>query len=233
MYKNIMLKISGESLAGDNEQGFDFNILKDLSENIKILANKNIRISIVLGGGNFIRGSSFSNGVVDRVTSDYMGMLGTVMNSLALQSNLEKVGVPSRVMTAISINRVAEPYVKNKASRHLEKNRVVIFASGTGNPFFSTDTAAVLRASEMKSDVILKGTKVDGIYDKDPLTYDDAKKISEISYADYLNQDIKVMDATAISLAKDRGLPIIIFSIMNSSNIIDIIDGKGSYSVIK
>jgi len=233
MFKNIMLKISGESLAGDNEQGFDFDILNDLSQNIKILADKDISISIVLGGGNFIRGSSFSNGVVDRVTSDYMGMLGTVMNSLALQSNLEKIGVPSRVMTAISINRVAEPYVKNKATRHLEKNRVVIFASGTGNPFFSTDTAAVLRASEMKSDIILKGTKVDGIYDKDPLTHDNAKKISEISYADYLNQDIKVMDATAISLAKDRGLPIIIFSIMNSSNIIDIIEGKGSYSVIK
>ena len=228
-----MLKISGESLAGDNEQGFDFDILNDLSQNIKILADKDISISIVLGGGNFIRGSSFSNGVVDRVTSDYMGMLGTVMNSLALQSNLEKIGVPSRVMTAISINRVAEPYIKNKATRHLEKNRVVIFASGTGNPFFSTDTAAVLRASEMKSDVILKGTKVDGIYDKDPLTHNNAKKISEISYADYLNQDIKVMDATAISLAKDRGLPIIIFSIMNSSNIIDIIEGKGSYSVIK
>jgi len=228
-----MLKISGESLAGDNEQGFDFDILNDLSQNIKILANKGISISIVLGGGNFIRGSSFSNGVVDRVTSDYMGMLGTVMNSLALQSNLEKIGVPSRVMTAISINRVAEPYIKNKATKHLEKNRVVIFASGTGNPFFSTDTAAVLRASEMKSDIILKGTKVDGIYDKDPLTHDDAKKISELSYADYLNQDIKVMDATAISLAKDRGLPIIIFSIMNSSNIIDIIEGKCSYSVIK
>ena len=233
MFKNIMLKISGESLAGDNEQGFDFDILNDLSQNIKILADKDISISIVLGGGNFIRGSSFSNGVVDRVTSDHMGMLGTVMNSLALQSNLEKIGVPSRVMTAISINRVAEPYIKNKASRHLEKNRVVIFASGTGNPFFSTDTAAVLRASEMKSDVILKGTKVDGIYDKDPLTHDNAEKISEISYADYLNQDIKVMDATAISLAKDRGLPIIIFSIINSSNIIDIIEGKGSYSVIK
>ena len=228
-----MLKISGESLAGDNEQGFDFDILNDLSQNIKILADKDISISIVLGGGNFIRGSSFSNGVVDRVTSDYMGMMGTVMNSLALQSNIEKIGVPSRVMTAISINRVAEPYIKNKATRHLEKNRVVIFASGTGNPFFSTDTAAVLRASEMKSDVILKGTKVDGIYDKDPMTHDNAKKISEISYADYLSKDIKVMDATAISLAKDRKLPIFIFSILNSSNIIDIIEGKGSYSIIK
>ena len=233
MFKNIMLKISGESLAGDNEQGFDFDILNDLSQNIKILADKNLSISIVLGGGNFIRGSSFSNGVVDRVTSDYMGMLGTVMNSLALQSNLEKIGVPSRVMSAISINRVAEPYIKNKATRHLEKNRVVIFASGTGNPFFSTDTAAVLRASEMKSDAILKGTKVDGIYDKDPMTHNNAIKISEISYADYLSKDIKVMDATAISLAKDRKLPIFIFSILNSSNIIDIIEGKGSYSIIK
>ena len=232
MFKNIMIKISGESLAGHNQQGFDFDILNDLSHNIKILTDRNISISIVLGGGNFIRGSSFSNGVVDRVTSDYMGMLGTVMNSLALQSNLEKIGVPSRVMTAISINRVAEPYIKNKATRHLEKNRVVIFASGTGNPFFSTDTAAVLRASEMKSDVILKGTKVDGIYDKDPLTHENAKKISKISYTDYLNQEIKVMDATAISLAKDRSLPIIIFSIMNSSNIIDIIEGNGSYSII-
>jgi uridylate kinase len=233
MYKNIMLKISGESLAGSKEQGFDFDILNDLSKNIKTLQSKNIKVSIVLGGGNFIRGSSFSNGVVDRVTSDYMGMLGTVINSLALQSNLKKIGVESRVMTAISINRVAEPYIKNKATSHLDKNRVVIFASGTGNPFFSTDTAAVLRASEMKSDVILKGTKVDGIYNKDPIKNNDAKKISNISYSDYLNKDIKVMDATAISLAKDRSLPIIIFSILKSSNILDIIEGKGSYSIIK
>jgi len=228
-----MLKISGESLAGSNEQGFDFDILNVLSENIKVLVKKNIKISIVLGGGNFIRGSSFSNGVVDRVTSDYMGMLGTVINSLALQSNLEKIGVPSRVMTAISINRVAEPYIKNRAVRHLDKNRVVIFASGTGNPFFSTDTAAVLRASEMKSDIIFKGTKVDGIYDKDPINFSDAKKFSKISYSDYLNKDIKVMDTTAISLAKDRKIPIIIFSILKSSNILDIIDGKGSYSIIE
>ena len=233
MFKNIMLKISGESLAGSNEQGFDFDILNDLSDSIKKLQSKNLRISIVLGGGNFIRGSSFSNGVVDRVTSDYMGMLGTVINSLALQSNLKKLGVESRVMTAININRVAEPYIKNKASNHLDKNRVVIFASGTGNPFFSTDTAAVLRASEMKSDVIFKGTKVDGIYDKDPVNNSDARKISEISYSEYLNKDIKVMDATAISLAKDRSLPIIIFSILKSTNILDIIEGKGSYSIIK
>ena len=233
MYKNIMLKISGESLAGSNEQCFDFDILNDLANSIKNLHTKNLKISIVLGGGNFIRGSSFSNGVVDRVTSDYMGMLGTVINSLALQSNLKKIGVESRVMTAISINRVAEPYIKNKATSHLNKNRVVIFASGTGNPFFSTDTAAVLRASEMKSDVIFKGTKVDGIYDKDPVKNKDATKIAKISYSDYLNKDIKVMDATAISLAKDRSLPIIIFSILNTSNILEILNGKGSYSIIE
>ena len=227
-----MLKISGESLAGSNEQGFDFDILNDLANSIKTLQNKNLKISIVLGGGNFIRGSSFSNGVVDRVTSDYMGMLGTVINSLALQSNLKKIGVESRVMTAISINRVAEPYIKNKATSHLNKNRIVIFASGTGNPFFSTDTAAVLRASEMKSDVIFKGTKVDGIYDKDPVQHKDAKKITKISYSDYLNKEIKVMDATAISLAKDRSLPIIIFSILKTSNILEILEGKGSYSTI-
>ena len=232
MYKNIMLKISGESLAGSNEQGFDFDILNDLANSIKTLQNKNLKISIVLGGGNFIRGSSFSNGVVDRVTSDYMGMLGTVINSLALQSNLKKIGVESRVMTAISINRVAEPYIKNKATSHLNKNRIVIFASGTGNPFFSTDTAAVLRASEMKSDVIFKGTKVDGIYDKDPVQHKDAKKITKISYSDYLNKEIKVMDATAISLAKDRSLPIIIFSILKTSNILEILECKGSYSTI-
>ncbi len=233
MYKNIMLKISGESLAGDNEQGFYFDILNDLSKNIKTLASKDIKISIVLGGGNFIRGSSFSNGVVDRVTSDYMGMLGTVMNSLALQSNLEKIGVPSRVMTAISINRVAEPYIKNKATRHLEKNRVVIFASGTGNPFFSTDTAAVLRASEMKSDIIFKGTKVNGIYEEDPIKNPNAIKITEITYSEYLKRDIKVMDSTAIALAKDRSIPIIIFSILKSSNIVDIIEGQGEYSIIR
>ena len=228
-----MLKISGESLAGSNEQGFDFDILNDLADSIKKLQSKNLKISIVLGGGNFIRGSSFSNGVVDRVTSDYMDMLGTVINSLALQSNLKKIGVESRVMTAISINRVAEPYIKNKATRHLEKNRVVIFASGTGNPFFSTDTAAVLRASEMKSDIIFKGTKVDGIYEDDPIKNPNAKKISEISYNDYLNQEIKVMDSTAISLAKDRSIPIIIFSILNSSNIVDIVEGNGDYSIIR
>ena len=232
MYKNILLKISGETLAGEGKFGFDFEILNKLCNNIKKLHLKKIKISIVIGGGNFMRGSELSNGVLDRVTSDYMGMLGTVMNSMALQSNLEKLGIQTRVMTALNINQIAEPYIKRKASRHLEKNRVVIFAAGTGNPFFSTDTAAVLRASEMKCDVILKATKVDGIYDKDPHKNKNAKKIPKISYSDFLNKEIKVMDATAISLAKDRNLPIVIFSILDSSNIVKIVDLKGEYSII-
>ena len=232
MYKNIMLKISGESLAGSNEHGFDFDILNELSNSIKILKSKNLKISIVLGGGNFIRGSSFSNGVVDRVTSDYMGMLGTVINSLALQSNLKKLGVDSRVMTAISINKVAEPYIKNKATRHLEKKRVVIFASGTGNPFFSTDTAAVLRASEMKSDVIFKGTKVDGIYDKDPIKHKKAKLFKNISYDEVIKKNLNVMDLTAISLAKDTKIPIFITNIFKKNSLINVLNQKGSYSKI-
>lgn len=232
MYKNILLKISGETLAGEGKFGFDFEILNKLCNNIKKLHLKKIKISIVIGGGNFMRGSELSNGVLDRVTSDYMGMLGTVMNSMALQSNLEKLVIQTRVMTALNINQIAEPYIKRKASRHLEKNRVVIFAAGTGNPFFSTDTAAVLRASEMKCDVILKATKVDGIYDKDPHKNKNAKKIPKISYSDFLNKEIKVMDATAISLAKDRNLPIVIFSILDSSNIVKIVDLKGKYSII-
>ena len=232
MYKNILLKISGETLAGEGKFGFDFKILNKLCNNIKKLHLKKIKISIVIGGGNFMRGSKLSNGVLDRVTSDYMGMLGTVMNSMALQSNLEKLGIQTRVMTALNINQIAEPYIKRKASRHLEKNRVVIFAAGTGNPFFSTDTAAVLRASEMKCDVILKATKVDGIYDKDPHKNKNAKKIPKISYSDFLNKEIKVMDATAISLAKDRNLPIVIFSILDSASIVKIVDLKGKYSII-
>ena len=232
MYKNILLKISGETLSGDGKFGFDFEVLNKLCLNIKKIHKKKIKISIVIGGGNFMRGSELSNGVLDRVTSDYMGMLGTVMNSMAMQSNLEKLGIQTRVMTALNINQIAEPYIKRKASRHLDKNRIVIFAAGTGNPFFSTDTAAVLRASEMKCEVILKATKVDGIYNKDPALNKNAKKISKISYNDFLNKEIKVMDATAISLAKDRKLPIVIFSMLDSSNIVKIVELKGNYSII-
>ena len=232
MYKNIMLKISGESLAGSNEQGFDFDILNDLSNSIKKLQSKKLKISIVLGGGNFIRGSSFSNGVVDRVTSDYMGMLGTVINSLALQSNLKKLGVESRVMTAISINRVAEPYIKNKASNHLEKNRVVIFASGTGNPYFTTDTTAVLRALELDCDVLLKGTKVDGIYDKDPEKFSKVKKFTKLDYNYVINNKLRIMDMTSIIMAEEANLPIIIFSIKKKNELKKVIDKETEYTII-
>ena len=225
MYKNIMLKISGESLAGSNEQGFDFDILNDLSENIKILTSQDVRVSIVLGGGNFIRGASFSNGVVDRVTSDYMGMLGTVINSLALQSNLEKIGVPSRVMTALSINRVAEPYIKNKATRHLEKNRVVIFASGTGNPFFTTDSAACLRGIEIEADVVLKATKVDGIYSDDPVKNPDATLYSQLSYDEVLEKELKVMDLAAFTLARDHSMTIRVFNMNKPGALKEVVMG--------
>ena len=175
---------------GQQNHGIDPIRLNNYAAEIKEIQEQGTEIAIVIGGGNIFRGVSGASEGMDRVQADYMGMLGTVINSLALQSNLEKIGVPSRVMTALSINRVAEPYIKNKATRHLEKKRVVIFASGTGNPFFSTDTAAVLRASEMKSDIILKGTKVDGIYDKDPISNKDATKIEKISYSDFLKPEL-------------------------------------------
>ena len=226
MYKNIMLKISGESLAGDNEQGFDFDVLNDLSDSIKKLQSKNLKISIVLGGGNFIRGSSFSNGVVDRVTSDYMGMLGTVINSLALQSNLKKIGVESRVMTAISINKVAEPYIKNKASNHHDKNRVVIFASGTGNPFFTTDSAAALRAKELNAEIVIKGTKVDGVYNDDPVKNPSAVKYDNLTYDKVLDDNLRVMDLTAITLCKENKIPIQVFNIKESGTLKELVLGS-------
>ena len=221
MYKNIMLKISGESLAGDNEQGFDFQILNDLSKNIKILADKDIKLSIVLGGGNFIRGSSFSNGIVDRVTSDYMGMLGTVINALALGNTLKQLGVESRVMTSMSIPSVAEPYLQNKALSHLEKNRVLIFGGGTGNPFFSTDTTASLRAAEISADLILMAKNgVDGVYDKDPSKHHDAKKISSISYAELINQKLEVIDLTAAAMCDENDIDMILFDMNVEGNIL-------------
>ena len=233
MKERILIKLSGEALMGNSGYGIDVSTINFISKEIKKIAALDYEICLIIGGGNIFRGVKGASEGIDRSTSDYMGMLATIMNALSLQSCLEQIDIPTRVQSAISMSQIAEPYIKNKASNHLDKNRVVIFASGTGNTFFSTDTADVLRASEMKSDVILKGTKVDGIYDKDPVNNSDAIKIPEISYSDYLNKDIKVMDATAISLAKDRSLPIIIFSILKSSNILDIVSGNGSFSIIK
>jgi len=228
-----MLKISGESLAGTNEQGFDFNILNDLAESIKKISSKNIQISIVLGGGNFIRGSSFTNGVVDRVTSDYMGMLATVINSLALQSSLEKNNIPCRVMSSLSINAVCETYIKRRADRHLEKRRVVILASGTGNPFFTTDSAASLRAIELNAGLMLKGTKVDGIYDSDPIKNSNAKIYKNITYKEIIEKRLSVMDTTAVIMCQDHKMPLKVFNVLKPGNLKNVIHDDSIGTIIK
>ena len=231
-YTRVMLKISGEALMGDQGFGLHPPTVERIAKEVKSVHELGVEICLVIGGGNIFCGLQGSAQGMERTTADYMGMLATVMNALAMQGALESLGIHTRVVSAIPMDQVCEPYIRRRAVRHLEKKRVCIFAAGTGNPFFTTDTAATLRANEMSCEAILKGTQVDGIYDKDPISNKDATKIEKISYSDFLNKEIKVMDATAISLAKDRSLPIIIFSIMKSSNIIDIIKGKGSYSLI-
>ena len=201
--KRILLKISGESLMGDSNFGLDFTTTKFIAEEIKNIYDSEIEICLIIGGGNIFRGIKGASEGIDRSTSDYMGMLATVINALSMQSILESSGVPTRVQSAINMSQIAEPYIRRKAVRHLEKKRIVIFAAGTGNPFFSTDTAAALRASELNCSLIVKATKVDGIYDKDPLKYPDAKHFKNITYSEVLNKDLAVMDSTAISLAKE------------------------------
>ena len=218
---------------GSEKYGIELEVIDKIANDIKSLIENNIQTCIVIGGGNIFRGLAASAKGMERANADYIGMLATVMNSLGLQNGLEKLSLDTRVMSAFPIQSICETYIRRRAIRHMEKGRIVICAAGTGNPYFSTDTAAALRAAELECDSIFKATQVDGIYDKDPINHTDAKKISNISYSEYLNKEIKVMDATAISLAKDRSLPIIIFSILNSSNILDIVEGKGSYSIIK
>ena len=206
----ILLKISGEALLGNNQFGLDIKTITYIANEIKEVYKNKYEICLIIGGANIFRGIQGASEGIDRSTSDYMGMLATVINALSMQSALEKIGVPTRVQSAISMSQIAEPYIRRKAIRHLEKRRIVIFAAGTGNPFFSTDTAAALRASEMNCSIIVKGTKVDGIYDKDPITNKDANFYKNISYIDILNKNLKVMDSTAISLAKDSKIPIIV-----------------------
>ena len=202
-YKKILLKLSGEALMGDQEFGISSDVIASYAKQIKEIVDLGVEVSIVIGGGNIFRGLSGAAQGVDRVTGDHMGMLATVINSLALQNSIEKLGVPTRVQTAIEMPKVAEPFIKRRAQRHLEKGRVVIFGAGTGNPYFTTDTAAALRAIEMGTDVVIKATKVDGIYDKDPVKFADAKKYEKVTYNEALAKDLKVMDATAIkSFAK-------------------------------
>ena len=230
--KRILLKISGESLMGESNYGLDISTAKFISKEIKKIYEKNYQICLIIGGGNIYRGIKGAAEGIDRSTSDYMGMLATIMNALSMQSILETVKVPTRVQSAISMSQIAEPYIRRKAIRHLEKNRIVIFAAGTGNPFFSTDTAAALKASEMNCSIIIKATKVDGIYDKDPVKFKDAKFYKKISYTEVLGNDLKVMDSTAISLAKESKIPILITNINKENSVLNAINGIGKFSKI-
>ena len=225
-YKKILLKLSGEALMGDQEFGISSDVITSYAKQIKEIVDLGVEVSIVIGGGNIFRGISGAAQGVDRVTGDHMGMLATVINSLALQNSIEKLGVPTRVQTAIEMPKVAEPFIKGRAQRHLEKGRVVIFGAGTGNPYFTTDTAAALRAIEMETDVVIKATKVDGIYDKDPVKYPDAKKYETVTYNEVLAKDLKVMDATAISLCRENKLPIIVFNSLDEGNLKKVIMGE-------
>src|SRR6202012_2953033 len=226
MYKRVLLKLSGEALAADRGFGVDTAKLHEISLEILAVRDLGVEVAIVVGGGNFFRGVAEQSRNMDRVSADQMGMLATVINSLALQDALEKCGVQTRVMSAIEMNQVAEPYIRRRAMRHLEKGRVVIFGAGTGNPYFSTDTAASLRAMEIKADVLLKATKVDGIYDADPERVSDAKFFAQITYRDVLHQDLKVMDSTAISLCMDNGMPIVVFNMHRHGNIKRVVLGE-------
>ena len=225
-YKKILLKLSGEALMGDQEFGISSDVIASYAKQIKEIVDLGVEVSIVIGGGNIFRGLSGAAQGVDRVTGDHMGMLATVINSLALQNSIEKLGVPTRVQTAIEMPKVAEPFIKRRAQRHLEKGRVVIFGAGTGNPYFTTDTAAALRAIEMETDVVIKATKVDGIYDKDPVKYPDAKKYETVTYNEVLAKDLKVMDATAISLCRENKLPIIVFNSLIEGNLKKVVMGE-------
>jgi len=225
-YRRVLLKLSGESFMGNLSSGIDPEVVEVVAGEIRDVADLGVQLGIVIGGGNIFRGMAASAKGMDRTTADYMGMLATVINSLALQSALEHVGVPTRVQTAIEMREIAEPFIQRRAVRHLEKGRVVIFAAGTGNPFFTTDTAATLRAVEIKADIILKATKVDGVYDRDPVKDADAVMYEKISYTDVLTKNLKVMDASAISLCRDNGLPLCVFNLQKAGNIKRVICGE-------
>ena len=227
-----MLKLSGEALMGNKEFGIDLETIKSITKQISLIYKKGIKISLVVGGGNIFRGISASSDGMDRTSADYTGMLATVINSLILQNSLEQMGVPTRVLSAIKMDTVCEPYIRRRAIRHIEKKRIVIFAAGIGNPFFTTDTAAALRASEMKCDILFKSTKVDGIYDKDPKLNKNAKKLYDLNYDYVINNNLKIMDTASISLAKENNIPILVFSILEKDSLTKIIEGKGSFTII-
>lgn len=225
-YKRVLLKISGEALLGNLKYGIDPKVIDNISSQIKEVVELGVEAAVVIGGGNFWRGVSASASGIDRTTADYIGMLATIMNALGLQNALEKIGVITRVQTAISMQEIAEPIIRRRAVRHLEKKRVVIFAGGTGNPYFTTDTAAALRALEIEAEIIFKATKVDGIYDKDPLKFKDAKKFDKLNFLDVLKKNLRVLDSTATSLCMENNLPVVVFDITKPGNIKGVIMGK-------
>jgi len=235
MAKRVLVKFSGEALAGEDGYGIDTTILKFIANEIKELVDGGIEVAIVVGGGNIIRGvSAAKDGIIKRTSGDYMGMLATVINGVAIQEALEHIGVESRLQSAIEMHQIGESFIVRRARRHLEKGRVVVFAAGTGNPYFTTDTAATLRASEIGAELLIKATKVDGVYDRDPNKFDDAKKLNEITYDRALSEHIKVMDDTAIALAKENKLPIIVCNMFEKGNLLSIINGDYSLcSIVK
>jgi uridylate kinase len=231
-FRRILLKFSGEILAVDRGGSIDFNKLKAFSKEIFAVKSLGTEIGLVIGGGNIFRGSSTVESGMDRVSADYMGMLATVINSLAFQNALEQAGVHTRVLTAIQMEQLAEPYIKRRAVRHLEKGRVVIFAGGTGNPYFTTDTAAALRAIEIEADVVIKGTKVDGVYDGDPIKNPDARLFDTLQYIDVLNKGLRVMDATAVSLCMENSLPIVVFNLTKENNLLRVVKGENVGTIV-
>jgi uridylate kinase len=232
-YQRILLKLSGEALMGDQGFGIHAQVLGWIAEEIRDVTALGVQVGAVIGGGNIFRGLTASSQGMDRGTADYMGMLATVINSLALQDALEKIDIPTRVLSAIEMRAIAEPYIRRRATRHLEKGRVVIFAAGTGNPYFTTDTAAALRAMEIGADAILKATKVDGVFEKDPMRHPEARKLDEVGYMEVLERDLRVLDATAVSLTKDYRIPIIIFNLRTKGNIKRVVMGERVGTLIR
>lgn len=232
-YKRILLKLSGETLGGNRGTGFDYDTIRALAESVISIHNLGVEVGIVIGGGNIFRGSKSAEGNVGRVAGDHMGMLATVINSICLQEILEQRGILTRVLSAIELNAIAEPYIKRRADRHLEKKRVVIFAAGTGNPFFTTDTAAVLRASEVGAEIVIKATKIDGVYDKDPKLHSDAVRYDVLNYDEVLKKHLKVMDATAIAFCRDNQLPILVLDYQEPDAILRAVCGETVGTLIK
>jgi len=232
-YRRILLKLSGEALMGKEGYGIDPDTMKEIAEQVQGVKETGVGIAIVVGGGNIYRGMRAVQQGIDRATGDYMGMIATIMNCLALQDNLERLGLATRVQTAIQMAAIAEPYIRRRAIRHMEKGRIVIFAGGTGNPFFTTDTAAALRAMEIGADVILKATRVNGVYDKDPEKHDDATFIPEITYMEVLERNLKVMDATAIALCRENRLPIIVFNLKDRNNMKRVVLGEAVGTIVR